>query len=207
MTSPEFFSAVGALGVLIGIVFAYFKYSFDSVSKRQTQYRLAKEFLADLHSDAGMKSIQLEFGFHALGGTSGRPASEIKHVLELAERNSGMLNIHRRAAFHCVRFNEHLQRFEWAAAFAQRWFRSLVEVVLVVWYVVGIFGAWFLIAHLLETGSGPASWVFWYAVFLITSCLAVPSVAALFYFSEIEFAANLIQLSKGEITKPTPVRS
>jgi hypothetical protein len=95
MTSLEFFSAVGALGVFTGIVFAYFKYSFDSLSKRQTQYRLAKEFLADLHSDAGMKSIQLEFGFHALGGTRGRPASEIKHVLELAERNSGVLNIHR----------------------------------------------------------------------------------------------------------------
>jgi hypothetical protein len=207
MTSPEFFPAVGALGVLTGIVVAYFKYSFDSLSKRQTQYRLAKEFLADLHSDAGMKSIQLEFGFHALGGTSGRPASEIKHVLELAERNPGILNTHARAALHRVRFNEHLQYFEWGGSFTRRWVRSFFEVVLVVWYIVGNLGGWFLIAHLLETGSQPDSLEFWFAVFLIVMYFGVTSVGALLYFFRIGFAVSLIQSSNGEITRPTPIRS
>jgi hypothetical protein len=207
MTSSEVMSAVGLLIALGGSVFAYLKLGFDNVSKRQTQYRLAKEFFGDLNSDSGMKLIQLELGFHALGGTSGRSASEIKHVLELAERSPGILNTHGRAALHCVRFNEHLQHFEWAAAFGQRWVRGIVEVVLVICYVVGIFASWFLIAHLLQTGSQPASWVFWYAVFMITICLAVPSVAALLYFFKIGFAFRLIQVSKGDIAKSTPIRS
>ena len=207
MTSLEFFSAVGALGVLTGIVFAYYKHSFDSLSKRQTQYRLAKEFLADLHADVGMKSIQLEFGFYALGGTRGRPASEIKHVLALAERNPSILSTHARAALHHVRFNEHLQYFEWAGLFTRRWVRSFFEVVLVVWYVVGNLGGWFLIAHLLETGAQPASLEFWFAVFLIVMYFGVTSVGALLYFFRIGRAADLIKLSKGEPVKPTRIQS
>jgi hypothetical protein len=201
MNTIEISTIVGTLVALAMCLFAYFRYGFDRASKRQAHYRLAKELLADLQTQTSMNPIQMRFGYEAIGGPSGRPADEIRHVLQLAECHPNLVNLHGRAALHHVGFSVPLRRFQWIGPLASRPVRIAAQFACVAWYFLALTLGVYAFQWLVGTGSSPASLEFWFVVFMLVTWFGFTGVGTLMYSFRIYAAAELIQMPESDVPK------